>query len=63
VEAINRRGGNWRGIERALGHDYSERLKECGSLARDECYWSALEQRAIRLADQHRVSMMGFYRH
>jgi DNA repair photolyase len=63
VEAINRRGGNWRGIERALGHDYPELLKECGSLAREECYWSALEQRAIQLADQHRVSMTGFYRH
>jgi DNA repair photolyase len=63
VEAINRRGGNWRGIERALGRDYPELVKECEVLACDGDYWDALEQRAMELAGQHRVPMTGFYRH
>jgi DNA repair photolyase len=63
VEAINPRGGNWRGIERALKADHPDLLRECGSLSRDSSYWSELELRAVRLAKQYDTRMMGFYMH
>ena len=63
VEAINTRGGNWRGVARVLEEDYPELAEECGRLSRDKLYWDALEVRLDQLAEQHRIDNFGFYRH
>lgn len=63
VEAINRRGGNWRGVEGVLGRQDPGLLKECEASSRDQGYWDRLEKRASQLAKLHGIRMTGFYRH
>lgn len=63
VEAINTRGGNWRGVAEVLEQHYPDLAAECERLARDKPYWDALEVRLDQLAGQHGMDNFGFYRH
>jgi DNA repair photolyase len=63
VEAINTRGGNWAGVEKALAGIDPALPGRCKSLSRDAVFWKELEQHARRLARKHRMKLIGFYRH
>lgn len=63
VEAINTRGGNWRGVAEVLEQHYPDLAEPCARLAKDDSYWNALEARLNQLAGQHGMDNFGFYRH
>ena len=63
VEAINTRGGNWTGVEKTLAGIDPALPNRCKTLSRDPAFWKDLEHRARRLADEHGMTMTGFYRH
>jgi DNA repair photolyase len=63
VEALNVRGGNWSGIEQILTQFYPKLLFGYKQLARDDSYWSVLEEHTRHLAAQFSIRFMGFYRH
>jgi DNA repair photolyase len=63
VEAINPRGGNWTGVEKALAKMDPDLPGRCRTLSRDAAFWKELEHRARRLAKEHGMKMTGFYQH
>jgi DNA repair photolyase len=63
VEAINLRGGNWGGVEKALTGIDPALAQRCKTLAADAAFWKELERKARRLADRYGMKMTGFYRH
>jgi DNA repair photolyase len=63
VEAINAKGGNWRGVEQVLMARYPQVIDESKQRVRDEVYWEVIEQQARQLTEGSGADFMGFFRH
>lgn len=63
VEAINTRGGNWRGVAQVLEEAYPGLAETCQRHSRDKEYWDDLGRQVAQMAAHSGVKNMGFYRH
>jgi DNA repair photolyase len=63
VEAFNPRGSNWTGVAEILARYYPHLLPGYRERVKADEPWQALEAKSRRLAAQHDINFVGFYRH
>jgi DNA repair photolyase len=63
VEAINPRGGNWKGVEAVYTEYYPDLLADAYRMSRDDTFWLALGDHSRRAVERLGLAYMGFFRH